>query len=53
MGSSASKYFEIPKFFVFSKKGRFAGSAEERDFNYKKETLDENMDVIRVCVLNT
>lgn len=35
MGSSASELFEIPKFFVFSKKGRFAGSAEERDFNYK------------------
>lgn len=35
MGSSASKYFEIPKFFVFSEKGVFAGSASERDFNYK------------------
>lgn len=35
MGSSASQYFEIPKYFVFSEKGIFAGSASERDFNYK------------------
>ncbi len=35
MGSSASKLFEIPKFFVFSKMGTFAGSAEDRDFNFK------------------
>ena len=33
--SSASQYFEIPKFFVFSEKGRFAGSSADRDFNYK------------------
>ena len=26
MGSSASKYFEIPKFFVFGEKGIFTGS---------------------------
>ncbi|MCM1524691.1 MAG: hypothetical protein NC120_09570 [Ruminococcus sp.] len=35
MSSSASKYFEIPKFFVFGEKGIFSGSAAERDFNYK------------------
>lgn len=35
MGSSASKYFEIPKFFVFGEKGIFTGSASEKDFNYK------------------
>ena len=35
MGSSASKYFEIPKFFLFSEKGIYSGSAEEKDFNYK------------------
>lgn len=35
MGSSASKYFEIPKFFVFGEKGIFTGSAAEKDFNYK------------------
>ena len=35
MGSSASKYFEIPKFFVFGEKGIFSGSAAERDLNYK------------------
>ncbi len=35
MGSSASQYFEIPKFFVFGEKGIFTGSAAERDFNYK------------------
>lgn len=34
-GSSASQYFEIPKYFVFSQKGIFTGSASERDFNYK------------------
>lgn len=34
-GSSASRYFEIPKYFVFSQKGIFTGSASERDFNYK------------------
>ncbi len=33
--SSASKYFEIPKYFVFGEKGIFSGSASERDFNYK------------------
>lgn len=35
MGSSASVYFEIPKFFVFGEKGIFSGSASEKDFNYK------------------
>ena len=35
MGSSASQYFEIPKFFLFSEKGIFSGSCSERDFNYK------------------
>lgn len=35
MGSSASKYFEIPKFFVFGEKGIFTGSAAEKDMNYK------------------
>lgn len=33
--SSASKYFEIPKYFVFGEKGIYSGSAAERDFNYK------------------
>lgn len=33
--SSASKYFEIPKFFLFSEKGIYSGSSAERDFNYK------------------
>lgn len=33
--SSASKYFEIPKFFVFGEKGIYSGSAAEKDFNYK------------------
>ncbi len=33
--SSASKYFEIPKWFVFSVKGIYSGSCGERDFNYK------------------
>ncbi len=33
--SSASKYFEIPKFFLFSEKGIYSGSSGERDFNYK------------------
>lgn len=33
--SSASKYFEIPKYFLFSEKGIYSGSAAERDFNYK------------------
>ena len=35
MGSSASKFFEIPKYFLFSEKGIYSGSAEEKDFNYK------------------
>ncbi len=35
MGSSASKYFEIPKYFVFGEKGIFSGSASEKDMNYK------------------
>ena len=35
MGSSASQYFEIPKFFVFGEKGIFTGSASEKDMNYK------------------
>lgn len=35
MGSSASLYFEIPKFFVFSVFGKFSGSAEEKDLAYK------------------
>lgn len=34
-GSSASEYFEIPKFFFFKEKGIFSGSREDRDFNYK------------------
>lgn len=33
--SSASQYFEIPKFFLFSEKGIYSGSLESRDFNYK------------------
>lgn len=33
--SSASQYFEIPKFFLFSEKGIYSGSSESRDFNYK------------------
>lgn len=33
--SSASQYFEIPKFFLFSEKGIFSGSKSDRDFNYK------------------
>ena len=35
MRSSASEYFEIPKFFVFSMFGTFSGSAEIKDLNYK------------------
>lgn len=35
MRSSASEYFEIPKFFVFGEKGIFSGSAAEKDLNYK------------------
>ncbi len=33
--SSASQYFEIPKYFLFSEKGIYSGSASEKDFNYK------------------
>lgn len=33
--SSASKYFEIPKYFLFSEKGIYSGSSAEKDFNYK------------------
>ncbi|MBQ7990796.1 MAG: hypothetical protein IJ251_07090 [Oscillospiraceae bacterium] len=35
MGSSASKLFEIPKFFLFGEGGTFAGSASEKDLNFK------------------
>lgn len=35
MGSSASKLFEIPKFFLFGEGGIFSGSLDCRDFNYK------------------
>ena len=35
MGSSASEYFEIPKFFLFSEGGIYSGSLDSRDFNYK------------------
>lgn len=33
--SSASEYFELPKYFLFSQKGIYSGSEETRDFNYK------------------
>lgn len=35
MGSSASKLFEIPKFFLFSEGGIYSGSLDCREFNYK------------------
>lgn len=35
MGSSASAYFEIPKFFLFSEGGIYSGSLDSREFNYK------------------
>lgn len=35
MGSSASKLFEIPKFFLFGEGGIFSGCLDSRDFNFK------------------
>ncbi|MCM1578752.1 MAG: hypothetical protein NC078_08155 [Ruminococcus sp.] len=35
MGSSASKLFEIPKFFLFGEGGIYSGSLDSRGFNYK------------------
>lgn len=35
MGSSASKHFEIPKYFLFSEGGIYSGSLDSRGFNYK------------------
>lgn len=35
MGSSASQYFELPKFFLFSEFGIFSGSVSSLDLNYK------------------
>ncbi|MGN0642242.1 MAG: hypothetical protein ACI4JJ_03775 [Huintestinicola sp.] len=33
--SSASEYFELPKYFYFSEMGIYSGSRTDRDFNYK------------------